>query len=202
MGRTMPLVPRMEMPPLNAQPWVKGAPRQGLPRGDGDHRPQPAGVASPGRGGLQLLLDHAAGGGVDGRLPPPAGRDRAGSPGPPPWPPSMAIPGPVLRSTRAQMSAPSVTSGSSPPSLRTAQAASLPRRRAPAAPPPPHPRRGVDVHGGQRGPSSSRAEPRRRRRRRRCRWCSRSAAAPAPPGYRAQFPHVCPPFDAKGPPRG
>ena len=42
---------------------------------------------------------------------------------PTPWPPSMAIPGPVLRSTRAQMSAPSVTSGSSPPSLRTAQAA-------------------------------------------------------------------------------
>ncbi len=32
MGRTMPLVPRMEMP-LNAQPWVKGAPRQGLPVG-------------------------------------------------------------------------------------------------------------------------------------------------------------------------
>ena len=35
----------------------------------------------------------------------------------------MTMPGVSVRSTRAKISAPSVTSGSSPPSLRTAQAA-------------------------------------------------------------------------------
>ena len=42
---------------------------------------------------------------------------------PTPSPPSMEIPGASVFSTRAKIRAPWVTSGSSPPSLRTAQAA-------------------------------------------------------------------------------
>ena len=188
------------MPPLDAQPGVEGAPRQGLPRGDGDHRPQPAGVARPGRGGLQLLVDHAAGGGVDGRLPHRLVETGPGHPAHPlaavngdPRPGAALHPGAderpvghvgIVAAVLAHRAGGPAFPGGVLQQLRLH----------------PHPRRGVDVHGGQRrplqqqggGPGGGGGG---------AGAGGVAAAQPLPPhrDIELQFPHVCPPFDAKRP---
>ena len=122
MGRTMPLVPRMEMPPSMPSRGLKVPPASRRPSGTEmtARSPPDAPAALSAAWACARIIRR----GVELMAAAPTGWSRPGLvTRPTPSPPSISTPGMPVRSTRAKIRAPSVMSGSSPPSLRTAQAA-------------------------------------------------------------------------------
>ena len=120
MGRTMPLVPRMEIPPLIPSRGLKVPPASRWPSGTEmtalrpPDAPDSCSTASACsriiRLGVELMAAAPTGWSNPGLVTRPT-----------PSPPSISTPGVSVRSTLAKIRVPSVMSGSSPPSLRTAQ---------------------------------------------------------------------------------
>ena len=120
MGSTIPVVPRMEMPPAMPRRGLKVFFARRSPSGTEMTASSPPDQSARAQTSSRFsriirrgtLLMAAA----------PTGWSRPGFvTRPTPGPPSMTIPGSSRRDTRAKMRAPSVTSGSSPASLAMAQ---------------------------------------------------------------------------------
>ena len=129
MGSTMPLVPKMEMPPRMPSRGLKVFWARAAPSGTEitTSRPKTGSVSSRASCTARSIMERGPG----LMAASPTGTFRPGLvTRPTPSPPSTWTPGAAETDAVATIRAPSVTSGSSPLNLRTAQRAAFPSRFA------------------------------------------------------------------------